>query len=262
MVVFAAVVPHPPLIIPSVGKDNVEKLQKTQKALDILMREFEAQKPDTVIVFSPHGDVYPDAFTINTLPEYDLNFEDFGDFETRMKFSGDIGLINKFRERVETTLPLILKSEPVLDYGIGIPLFLLGQNYKDFKIIPVNSSLLDFEQHIAFGEALKEAIFSDNKRVAIIASADLSHKLTKKAPAGFSPKAREFDKKVIQYLKQQKVDQMLQFDNETLNDAQECGLRPILMLLGVIKNMNYDFQVLSYESPFGVGYLVGECKFK
>ncbi|HCC23243.1 TPA: AmmeMemoRadiSam system protein B [Candidatus Falkowbacteria bacterium] len=262
MIVFAAVVPHPPLIIPSLGKDNTKKLTKTQEAFEILKKEFEAAKPDTVVIFSPHGDIYPDAFTINTLPEYELNFEDFGDFETRMNFVGDLGLINRFREQVETTLPVVLKSESVLDYGVGIPLYSLAQAYKNFKIMPINSSLLDLEQHLNFGEELKEAIFSSEKKVAIIASADLSHRLSKNAPAGFSPKAKDFDKKIIQYLKQKKVDQMIQFDSQLLKEAEECGLRPIMMLMGVIRNMNYDFQVLSYESPFGVGYLVGECLLK
>ena len=35
-----------------------------------------------------------------------------------------------------------------------------------------------------------------------------------------------------------------------------------MILLGAIKNMNYDFEVLSYEAPFGVGYLVGEFRLK
>jgi len=32
--VFAAITPHPPLLIPSIGKDVIKKVDKTKKALE------------------------------------------------------------------------------------------------------------------------------------------------------------------------------------------------------------------------------------
>jgi len=261
MLVFAAVMPHPPILIPGVGKDNLNRLKKTNKALDILEQEFISAKPDTVIIISPHGDIYPDVFSINTMPEYQAQYGEFGDFETKETYKGDIGFINRFKEQIETTIPMNLKSDVNIDHGTAIPLAFLSRNYKDFKIVPITYSFLDYEKHIEFGEALKEAIYNNDKRVAVIASADLSHRLSPTAPAGFSPKAKDFDKKLIQILKKKQVDGLLNIDKELIEEAGECGLRSILILAGIVKNMSYDFQVLSYEAPFGVGYLVAEYKF-
>lgn len=261
MLTFCAIMPHPPILIPSVGKNNTEKLDKTQKAVDILESEFIKTEPETVIIISPHGDIYPDAFTINTMPLYEANFEQFGDFETKINYQGDLGFINRFKEQVETQLALNLKSMPVLDHGTSIPLYFLSRKYKNFKIVPINYSLLSFEKHLEFGEQLKEAIMREDKKIAVIASGDLSHRLSKNAPAGFSANAKNFDKEVVKFLKQKKVENILNMDKDLIEKAGECGLRSILILLGIIKNMNYEFQVLSYESPFGVGHLVGEFKF-
>ncbi len=260
MLVFSAIVPHPPIAIPGVGKENQKKLHKTLKALEILARDFELAKPDLVIVISPHGDIYPDAFTINTLPEYEANFHQFGDFETQLNFSGDISFINRFKEQVESRLAVNLKSNELVDHGISIPLYFLSRNYSDFKIVPITYSFLSYEKHLQFGEELKEAIVNSDKRIAVIASGDLSHRLSLKAPGGFSPQAKDFDKKLVQILKKQQVEGLLNMDSQMVKDAGECGLRSFIIMTGIMKDYNYDFQVLSYEAPFGVGYLTAEYK--
>ena len=260
MLVFSAIPPHPPVAIPSVGKENQKRLSKTLKAFDILERDFILSEPEIVIVISPHGDIYPDAFTINTLNEYEANFNEFGDFETKTKYGGDIAFINRFKEQVESRLSVNLKSEPQLDHGVSIPLYVLSRTYKNFKVVPITYSFLSYEKHIQFGEELKEAIANSEKRIAVIASGDLSHRLSLKAPGGFSPQAKDFDKKLIQVLKKQQVELLLNLDPQSIAEADECGLRSFIIMAGIMKEVNYDFQVLSYESPFGVGYLVAEYK--
>ncbi len=43
-----------------------------------------------------------------------------------------------------------------------------------------------------------------------------------------------------------------------MKKAGECGMRSIAMLLGVINEVDLKPNILSYEGPFGVGYLVAE----
>ena len=262
MLVFAGVVPHPPLLIPTIGKENIEKLQKTIKAFDILEEDLNEADPDTIIVISPHGELSPDNFIINTNENYVSNFHDFGDFSTELEFKSDLQFINQLKSQNETTLPIQLTYDENLDHGVAVPLYYLTRKNKNRRIVPINYCFSSYEQQVEFGEALKEACFSLDKKYAIIASGDLSHKLSKNAPSGFSPKAKEFDKKLIQALKKKNIDSLINMDQALIEEAAECGLRSILVLMGAIKNMNYDFQVLSYESPFGVGYLVGEVKLK
>jgi AmmeMemoRadiSam system protein B len=195
------------------------------------------------------------------MPEYQGRFEEFGDFETTLEFKGALSFINRFKEQVESTHSLMLKSEANLDYSISIPLYLLSQEYKNFSLVPINFSLLDYQQHLDIGLELKEAINHENKRVAVIASAELSHRLSPKGSSGFSPQAKEFDKKVIQLLKKKNNENLISIDRKLNDAAQACGLRAILILQGIVQDMNYDFQVLNYEAPFGIGYLTAEYKF-
>ena len=261
MLTFAAIVPHPPILIQRIGKNNLEKLKKTVHALDILEEDLNQANPDTLIVISPHGEINFNAFTINTNQIYSANFEDFGDFQTKLSFKSDLGFINHLKGKNETKLPLQLILQENLDHGAAVPLYYLTRKVPDRRIVPINYSFLNYAKHLEFGELIKEAIFSTDKKYAIIASGDLSHRLSLQAPAGFSPSAKDFDKKLIQLLKKKSVQGILDLDPAVIEDAGECGLRSFLILLGAVKNMSYEFEVLSYEAPFGVGYLVGEMKF-
>jgi len=261
MLVFAGIVPHPPILIPTVGKQNIKKLKKTVVAFDILEEELIKANPDTIIVISPHGEINFDAFSINTCQEYKANFQAFGDFSTKLSFNPDLQFINELKGKNETKLPIQLYSDKNLDHGAAIPLYYLFRKQTKAKIVPIIYSMMSYHKHVEFGELIKETIFSLDKRYAIIASGDLSHRLSRQAPSGFSPSAKEFDKKIIQLLKKKKLDAFLNIDQKLVEDAAECGLRSILILLGVIHKMNYEFEVLSYEAPFGVGYLVGQFKF-
>ncbi|MEI6627387.1 MAG: class III extradiol dioxygenase subunit B-like domain-containing protein, partial [bacterium] len=180
--VFAAIVPHPPVLIPNIGKENINKLSKTNEALKTLEQDLYASKPDIILVISPHGEIQSKAFTINLSNKYTANFESFGDFATKLNFKGDTTLITTSKESISGKFALNIISEPNLDHGTSIPLFCLTQHIEDARIIPIYFSMLDNLTHVEFGKALKEIILSTDKRIAILASGDLSHCVTKKAP--------------------------------------------------------------------------------
>lgn len=260
--VFAAISPHPPIMLPTIGKENIEKVEKSIKSLKELNQKLIEAQPETIIIISPHGEFFTDSFNINTNAEYQADFEQFGDFATKFSYKPDLEFINRFKEQVETTIPVVLTQHQNLDHGSSVPLYYLTEGLKEIKIVPINYCMLNFQKHIEFGQELKEAIFNTEKKIAVIASGDLSHRLSMDAPAGFSKRGKEFDKKLIKLLKEKKVDNILNIDPKLIEEAGECGLRSFLIMLGIVQNMNYEFEVLSYEAPFGVGYLVGEFLFK
>ncbi|NCN07382.1 AmmeMemoRadiSam system protein B [Candidatus Falkowbacteria bacterium] len=260
--VFSAISPHPPIIIPSIGKEHLENITKTKEALASLERDLYAAKPDILIIISPHGHTNADHFTINLSDNFEINFEDFGDFSTKIPVKGDILLMTNDKERISSKSPINIISETKLDHGIGIPFYCLGQNIQNIKIIPIYFSLLDNQSHLDFGKILKEVIFSTDKRIAVIASADLSHCLTENAPAKFNPAGKEFDEGLIKLLQAGDSQGIVNMDTKTIGNAAECGLRSILILLGILNNINYETKILSYEAPFGVGYLTANLELK
>lgn len=261
-IVFAAFVPHPPVLIPEIGKDNLKELVKTEEAMKKLEQELYAAKPESILIISPHGQILPDAFNINLNADYKANFKDFGDFGLELKFKSDYMSIQEIRAADETQkdVSIVLSSQPEIDHGFSIPLYYLTQHLKNIPIIPLTYSALNYQQHFAFGQFLHRQLSKISKRFAIIASGDLSHKLTKDAPGGYSEKGREFDDKLVSLIKKNNISGILKIDSNLVQEAGECGLRSLIILLGIIESLNIKPEVLSYEGPFGVGYLV--CNFR
>ncbi|MFA6533940.1 MAG: AmmeMemoRadiSam system protein B [Patescibacteria group bacterium] len=260
--VFAAMTPHAPILIPNIGQASLKKIDATAKALGQLEQELYAAKPDTIIVISPHGVVLLDSFLINLSDKYQSDFGQFGDFGTSLEFRPNLRFAEELKMSVGAEMPLTITSEPNLDHGVTVPLYYLCQHLPQIKIVPLSYSLLDYPSHLKFGEILKNQIFETNERIGIIASGDLSHRLTKEAPAGYSARGKEFDTKLIELLRNKDVDGIMALDPKLIEEAGECGLRSLLILLGVIRKVNYQTEILSYEGPFGVGYLVANFKLK
>lgn len=260
--VFASIVPHPPLLIPNIGKDEIKKVKKTQQALEKLEEELYVAKPDAILIISPHASLFADAFTINAHTNFVSDFEQFGDFATKVNWQGAEQIAAKIgRLAKDQHLPVQLIGEGKLDHGAAVPLFYLTKHLPNIKILPLGYSALDVKTHLKFGELLKEIIMQSNKRIAVVASGDLSHGLTTDAPAGYSKVGAEFDAKLIELLETRNTLGIVNLDAQFVEEAAECGYRSFLILLGILKNMDYTFKNFSYEGPFGVGYLVGNFIF-
>ncbi|NUM25389.1 MAG: AmmeMemoRadiSam system protein B [Candidatus Buchananbacteria bacterium] len=261
-IVFAAITPHPPVLIPKIGKDNLKKLKKTEEAMKSLEQQLYAAKPESILIVSPHGQVFDESFNINFSAEYKSNFKDFGDFELELSFKSDYMSIQEIRAADESNqeAPVVMTSPEELDYGFSVPLYFLTQHLKNIPIIPITHSGLDYQQHFKFGNFLYRELSRINKRFAVIASADLAHTLTKDAPGGYSEKAKEFDQKVVTAIKKKDFAALQKISPAEAAEVKEDGLRSLIILSGVLESLNIEPEILSYEGPFGVGYLVSNFK--
>lgn len=256
MIVFAAIVPHPPESIPGIGKkEDFEKIKKTLNSFDILREGLEKARPDTILIISPHAHMEPYSFVINSASDLKGGFSKFGLDET-MSFKNDIEIADKISYRCQMDdVPAHLHPS-FIDHGTLVPLFHLTKNI-NVKVIHLSFSLMSYERHYNYGQVIGKIIddINLNRRVAIIASGDLSHRLAPDAPAGFSPEAVEFDRRIIHYLGNNDLANILGLDKTSVEEVAECGLRSILVLLGALHEKKHSFELLSYEGPFGVGYL-------
>lgn len=276
MLLFAAISPHPPIIIPTIGtSSDLRVALKTVEGMKELSKKFAEAKPETVLIISPHGPVDFYRFTVNEASPLVGHFYDFGDFQTELKFFNDERLIEKIKKELETqNIPLRLVSVNELDHGASVPLYYLTNNLSnnlkiksnknlmnDFKVVPLAYSFLDIKTHFQFGKILASIIQNEKTKIGIIASGDLSHRLTPDAPAGYSSRGKEFDKKLIELLMKKDIKEVLNLDPNLIEEAGECGYRSIIILLGILSEIkNWKFEKLSYEGPFGVGYLVANFK--
>ena len=256
MIVFAAIVPHSPLLVPTIGKEHSDKLAATLAAIAEIEQALYLVKPEAICIISPHGPRYPDAFSINLSDKYTGNFKSFGDFSTTVQAKSDFLLIDHIQRSLrEEKVPFTLTSSEDIDYGYSVPILMLTSHLSPWKLIPVSPSMLDGKSHYEFGKQLKNVLHAETKRVAIIASADLSHKLTADSPGGASSEGVTFDAAAEKAASFNSPDSLLSLDSAIIENASQCGYRPIATLLGTISDMNVTAKKLCYEAPFGVGYL-------
>ncbi|MEI7452465.1 MAG: AmmeMemoRadiSam system protein B [Candidatus Falkowbacteria bacterium] len=257
MIKAAFITPHSPILIPSIGKANTTLLAKTLEAYKKIEEKLSAMNIDKLIIISPHGRTHDEGLTLNVAPEFEINFETFGDFATKMTIAGDQNLAQTIKDTLKSDFNIRLISETDLDYGSGIPIYLLAEALKNVKIISIPSGAGNLADYFEFGKKLKEVLQGQDENIAVIASGDLSHKLKRRSPAGYSPKGAKFDNKVIEYLNSPKtaMANILKMDTKTISDVMECGLKPISLLLGILDESNFDPKMLAYQTDFGIGYL-------
>lgn len=256
MIVFSAIVPHPPLLLPSLGKEQAKKLRATDEALSALEEELYVKAPETIVIISPHGAALKEAMVINLNATYRASLKEFGDFKTSVSFRSDFMLIDRIQRALRKKKSLQLSSTEELDYGTSIPLLKIAGHLAQAALVPVATSAGTYKDHYEFGKEINDELMSSNRRIAILASADLSHTITKDAPAGFSAAGAELDKTVISLLETRNTVGILNLPYKMAAASHECGIRPIAMLLGILEGIPYTVKNLSYEAPFGVGYLV------
>lgn len=255
MIVFAAIVPHPPASVRGIGNDEqLQKLEKTLEAFKELRFGLEMSLPETIVVITPHGRMEEYSFVIN---KSEILFGDLSRFgeNTEYHYRNDLGLVNSIiYDCMTNELPLHSHYDR-LDHGTLIPLHHLLENISP-RVVHISFSLLDFNKHYEFGRLLSKSLDETDRRIAVLASADLSHRVTPESPVGYSSSAKFFDSKVIEIIECRDVHRLMQLKVSVIKEAAECGLRSIIILLSILNGRKYETNVISYEHPFGIGHLV------
>ena len=263
--IYAALVPHPPIVIPSVGGEESKRVRATHTAMEQLASEIAQLAPETVVIISPHGPVFRDAVAVHVLPSIQGDLRGFGapsvTFDVPIDQALGARVLEAARRAGIPVAPVNEEWAPEwqaerLDHGTMVPLYFLQRAGWKGRLLPIAMGLLPPVQLYAFGEALQTAIDATDKRVAVLASGDLSHRLTPDAPAGYHPEAHMFDREIVESLGRGDLERVFHLESGLCEKAGECGLRPLMMLAGTLDGLQVKSQVLSYEGPFGVGYAV------
>ena len=257
--IFGCMVPHPPLLVPDVGRGQEVAIKATSEAMEKLADMLDKKKPETVLVVSPHTELYGNAMGILTAESSVGDMSRWGAPRTRNRFQNDLELVELIMDEAKmadiSTKPLD-EDQFELDWGIMVPMHFLQRALEGASLVVLAFSFLSLRNHFAYGQAIKRAIDRSQKKVALIASGDLSHRLISTAPAGYDPMGKVFDERLVKALSSLDIDDILNMETELIERAGECGLRSSVILLGALDGLKVRPEILSYEGPFGVGYLV------
>ncbi|MBQ6585964.1 MAG: AmmeMemoRadiSam system protein A [Coriobacteriales bacterium] len=256
-VLATCAVPHPPLIIPSVGRGKQDGIQATIDAYNEVARRIAALAPDTILVVSPHATIYADYFHISPGESAKGSMASFGAPFTRMELDYDKDFVRELA--VEARHEGIAggtygEREPKLDHGTFIPLYFIRQYYTDFKLVRMGFSGMPALDHYRMGQCIARVAERLGRRVVLVASGDLSHKLKEDGPYGFVEQGPQFDEQIGRIFAQADFLQLLDMDPAFCDRAAECGLRSFQIMAGALDGRAVTSELLSYEGPFGVGY--------
>jgi aromatic ring-opening dioxygenase LigB subunit len=241
----------------------VRHVQSSAAALGRLASEIEEIAPETLVIMSPHSPIYVDAFTVKVAPALGGSFSMFGAPQVRIDTEPDLELAQAVIDKAQALgIPceavggsgMRMRGASDLDHGILVPLYFLAR--RTYPLVCLSMSMLDFKTHYQMGIAIREAVESSRRRAVFIASGDMSHRLIPGAPAGFSPRAAEFDRQVVDIVSSGDFSRLFELDAGLIDEAGECGLRSIIAMAGTVDGYGRTSEVLSYEGPFGVGYMV------
>jgi aromatic ring-opening dioxygenase LigB subunit len=259
MIIKAYAVPHPPIILPEVGRGEERRIENTTLSFQRMAHEIEFLAPDTIVLSSPHAPAYADGFYIAGGDGGYGDLRSFGIPHVREEVSLD----RTFSERLAVTLADrriyttgTTQGRGGFDHGTLIPLRFIHQRFTDFKLVLIGISWLGSDVHREVGKVVARIAEELKRRVVFIASGDLSHVLKKDGPYGYRPEGPVFDAEIARIFREGDLEALFHFDPAILEEAAECGLRSFQMMAGVLDGAPYESELYSYEGTFGVGYAV------
>lgn len=265
------VTPHPPIIVPEVGGAELMEADPTVQAMREAGRRTAELTPETIVLLSPHAAMAGHQMGVSFASSYKGSLAFFRAPDVRLECEGDPELAEVIMAQVKQRgIPVAAtasRAEVVdLDWGALVPLLYLTEGLAEsFKLVLLSFSQLNCEEHQRFGEAVGRALLDAPERILYVASGDLSHRLIPGAPAGFDPRGQQFDRAVVEFFGSGDWDRLMSIHPGMAAAAGECGYRSLAVLSGVAAAAagaggTTKNRVLSYEGPFGVGYLVGEVR--
>jgi len=253
----AAIIPHNPLLVPGIGLQYQTDFATTIFGINKILDYISSKSVDSLIIVNGHNNLIVDSFIINLCPEYQINFEKFGDLNTKFSFPGNTGFSYRLKESTETQLPLSLVGEQFFDYGLGVVLnFLQSRNLRLPCTSLYTAPQLNQQMHIDFGQSLMTLLHHETKKFFVIASGNLTH--TMLDSAADREKSKEFDSLFIKTVKTK--NEIKTFDQNLLTSVKQCIHYPWLVLAGMLKEINYFPEIFSYENKHGVGMLTALFK--
>ena len=235
-ILAAFMVPHPPMIVPAVGRGSEAQISKTIRAYEQVAEEIAALSPDTIIITSPHSVMYADYFHIS--PGRSAR-GDFGQFRaSQVSFQEDydtelVAAIDRLARENGFPAGVMGERDKRLDHGTMVPLYFIRRRYSGGKIVRIGLSGLPLTEHYRLGQMIREAVEGLGRRTVFVASGDLSHKLQDYGPYGYAPEGPQYDERI--------------------------GHRSFVIMAGALDGLSVKAEKLSHEDVTGVGY--GICAF-
>ena len=261
-IIAGFMVPHPPMIVPDIGRGSEAQVADTTAAYERAADEIASLAPETIIITSPHSIMYADYFHISPGKSARGSFAGFRAPGVRFNEEYDTELVKeicRLADKEDFPAGTMGERDKDLDHGTMVPLWFIRNKYKGGKIVRIGLSGLPLIDHYRLGMIIREAVESTGRRTVLVASGDLSHKLQDYGPYGYTPEGPEYDERIMDVMGRAAFGELLDFDSTFCDKAAECGHRSFVIMGGAFDGTAVRAEKLSHQDVTGVGY--GICTF-
>ena len=257
MLVYAAIIPHPPFVIEGLRHDRRKELQHTMEALDSVGQDIRSLDVDTIVLLTTHGERYERALSIALHDPYEASLHAFGDLREHGAFQVDVALADRMKRAVRhSDYEATMTTNDVLDAATSVPLIYLKPYIQDKRFLVLTPPTDTAKRLVGMGSVLRQTIEDSTKRVAVLAVAELSHRLSELSPGGVVKQAPHFDEGIRNALKDSNTMALLRPDQDEMEAVGGEELDVIRLFWGLLDDTEHRMEERSYEHPFGIGHLV------
>lgn len=264
----AGLFPHPPVMIPEIGGRELSRMALTIKTEEEAMHKMVSSGIETVIIISPHNLCFHDGPALFLADSISGNLSDFGYPQLSMTLSIDRMLAEAVLQEAAPLIPLHRVDEEearrynrtlTIDWGTFVPMYYLQKAEFKGKAVMFSPCFSNYEINEILGTIVERTAARLGRKIGVIASGDLSHRLTPESPNGYTEKGILFDKAVMDALRRRDKTPLTSMTQEFIDEIAMCGLPSVYFLFGILGQRKADMPCFSHEGPFGVGY--GICLY-
>jgi len=258
--------PHPPVILGEVGRGRESAASATIAACRAAAKRIAATKPDTLVIVSPHAPLFGDYIYVYDSSILSGSLARFGapglapscaqDTDLRTALVSLLGEAGLSAGSIEPDRMERYGFDTSLDHGVLVPLCFALEALGHCHLVALAPAGGRREENLTLGQCISAAAARTTRRVCVIASGDMSHRVNAESPYGMVREGAVFDGMIARALEASDVPALLGVDPSLAEKAGECGYRSIFVAAGLFERPRT--RLLSYEAPFGIGYCVAE----
>lgn len=256
-IVLGALLPHSPLLLPTGNPTHRRKLAEASQAMAQVAALTYAAHVDTIVLFNPHAASIGNTFTFNLSPTLLARFEELGDLSTAIPARGAPTFAHRLKEQLEPRFPVTARTDHAVNYGAGIAMLAFQKLPHQPDWVELSARRGTVADHLQFGVALQSELINSKRRVAVIATGDVTAGLSEAAPQGKIEGAATFRLGWTTSLKRNALLGYLRGVTPAQTEAlAACAVWSVAQLLGTLNSLRTNVEVHYDGAPYGVAYQV------